>query len=77
MLKSKAQDREGNPVFIFGLSDESIVRLKQGKPILIDIKELGSIGKVLIYSGATEIQAHSKYPYRAGISMLRAAQCCS
>jgi hypothetical protein len=60
VLKAKAQDRQGNPVFIFGLSDENIARLRQGKPILIDMKEMGSVGKVLIYSGATEEQMEAE-----------------
>jgi hypothetical protein len=49
MLKAKA----GNTVF-FGLSETNIVRLREGKPIKIDMYELGLFGSVIIFYGETE-----------------------
>jgi hypothetical protein len=50
MLKARAGDR-----FVFGLSAKNIELLMEGKPILIDLKELGaSNGSVMIFYGVTE-----------------------
>lgn len=49
MIKAKA----GNAL-IFGLSEDNIQRLKQGQPIIINGKELGLEGDILIFYGATE-----------------------
>lgn len=49
MLKAKA----GNIVF-FGLSETNMVRLREGKPIKIDMYELGLFGTVIIFYGETE-----------------------
>lgn len=38
----------------FGLSERNIQLLKQGKPILIDLSELGGDGNVTIFYGKTE-----------------------
>ena len=50
MIKATAQD-----LFIFGLSDANLDRLRDGKPILIDLKKMGAKeGRVLIFAGRTE-----------------------
>jgi len=38
----------------FGLSEENIKLLKQGKPISIDLKEMGIDKKLMIFYGVTE-----------------------
>ncbi len=43
-----------NPLLGFGLSFKNLKKLKQGMPILIDLKEMGLVGKVLIFAGSTE-----------------------
>ncbi len=49
MLKARAGDK-----FIFGLSAKNIELLMEGKPIAIDLTQLGSTGSVLIFYGRTE-----------------------
>jgi len=49
MLKARSGDR-----FIFGLSAKNIELLMDGRPIDIDLKELGADGHVLIFYGKTE-----------------------
>lgn len=49
MLKARSGDK-----FIFGLSAKNIELLMEGKPIAIDLKELGSNGSVMIFYGRTE-----------------------
>lgn len=54
MLKALAHTPAG-PLMIFGLSEDNINHLKEGKPIAIDLKELGLAGgRVLIIYGKTE-----------------------
>jgi predicted ThiF/HesA family dinucleotide-utilizing enzyme len=45
--------RMSNGVFILGLDAENIKRLKEGKPILISLAELGGTDDVLIMFGKT------------------------
>lgn len=40
--------------YVFGLSEGNIVRLRQGKPIAIDLEPLGGSGQVMIMWGQTE-----------------------
>lgn len=50
MLKARAGDR-----LVFGLSAKNIELLMEGKPIAIDLKDLGyEEGSVLIFYGRTE-----------------------
>lgn len=49
VLKATAGD-----LLIFGLSDGNLQRLREGKPILIDLTQMGSTGRVLIFHGKTE-----------------------
>jgi hypothetical protein len=49
MLKAKAGD-----TVLFGLSETNMVRLREGKPIKIDMSELGLPGSVIIFYGETE-----------------------
>jgi hypothetical protein len=50
MIKLRAGD-----TLMFGLSDLNLERLKAGKPILIDLRELGfPQGQVVIFHGKTE-----------------------
>jgi hypothetical protein len=45
--------RLNNGVFILGLDAENIRRLKDGKPILVSLAELGGTDDVLIMAGET------------------------
>lgn len=51
MIKAKCNDG----TLIFGLSKENVDRLKQGKPILINLKDIGLEDRqVIIMYGETE-----------------------
>lgn len=64
MLKARAGDR-----FVFGLSAKNIELLMEGKPILIDMRELGmDAGEVVIFYGKTEAQMKDALE-EAGIEM--------
>jgi hypothetical protein len=49
MLKATAGDH-----IFFGLSEMNMVKLREGKPIKIDMSELGGTGIVIIFYGETE-----------------------
>lgn len=53
MIKFKA-DGDGGPLYGFGLSEENLRRLRDGKPILINLAELGMEGRAVIFYGRTE-----------------------
>ncbi len=46
--------RGGRQVFVLGLSARNIELLRQGKPIPVNLAELGGKGEVLIMYGETE-----------------------
>lgn len=54
MLKFKAETANRKPLYGFGLSQENVKRLKSGKPIVIDLAEMGGDGEVMIFYGRTE-----------------------
>jgi len=58
MIKFKATMIDGDPLFGFGISDANIAKLKDGKPIKVDLKELGEKGHVVILYGPTEMAIH-------------------
>lgn len=49
MIKAKAGD-----TLVFGLSEMNIRALKDGKPIMVDLGDIGGKGKVVIFYGVTE-----------------------
>jgi len=49
MLKAKSGD-----TLIFGLSERNIELLKEGRPILINLAEMGARGSMVIFYGKTE-----------------------
>jgi hypothetical protein len=53
MVKASILNPDGN-TYVLGLSEGNIVRLKQGKPIAVDLADLGGRGRVLIMYGQTE-----------------------
>ena len=53
MIKAISYLPEG-PLIFLGLSEGSIVKLKAGKPIIVELAELGLKGKVIIAYGKTE-----------------------
>lgn len=53
MIKFKSE-MNGKPLIGIGLSEENVQRLKDGKPILFDAKQLGIDVSVTIFYGETE-----------------------
>jgi hypothetical protein len=50
MIKARAGD-----LMVFGLSDRNLELLQQGRPIIIDLREIGlESGRVMILYGKTE-----------------------
>ena len=59
MIFAHLTQGNGEPLFIFGLSDENIQRLQQGQPITFDMRERAGTdnvppGRVVICWGRTE-----------------------
>lgn len=53
MLKLAITHADGS-LYALGLSDRNIELLRQGKPIVVDLAELGGQGRVMLFAGATE-----------------------
>jgi hypothetical protein len=53
VIKAVAHGADG-PLYLFGLSDGNLERLRKGMPILVDLRGLGGVGKVCICWGETE-----------------------
>ena len=49
MIKARAGDH-----IFFGLSEVNLQRLREGRPIKVDLAEIGLTGTVLIFYGETE-----------------------
>jgi len=56
MLKAKATMADGRPFYVIGLSEGNLRRLREGKPILFDMCEIGGIGQMAIFWGETEAE---------------------
>jgi hypothetical protein len=56
MIKARMTKADGGSMFIFGLSDGNIAKLRKGQPIFIDLESLGGPTKVTIgiHWGETE-----------------------
>lgn len=58
MIKAKTTGPDGAPGYLFGLTEENVRRLKDGKPILIQLSEMGGTGTVFIMYGKNEKDLH-------------------
>lgn len=56
MIKWAGKDKDGKPIFGFGLSEENIKRLKDDQPIVIKMAEVNrpELGTIYIIYGDTE-----------------------
>lgn len=54
MILARGTGEDGSPVYILGLSEGNIERLKDGDPLVIDNNELGFSGATVILYGKTE-----------------------
>lgn len=55
MIKARATKEDGSHLLIFGLSKMNLKKLKEGKPIKVDLSEMGLPGEMLIFYGETEL----------------------
>lgn len=53
MIKFKAE-RDGKPLYGFGLSHQNLALLRAGRPIHVHLEQMGGEGSVFIFAGATE-----------------------
>ena len=44
----------GRPLYVLGLSALNLQRLREGKPITIELEALGGVGEVLLFAGENE-----------------------
>ena len=54
MIKAAALDKRGRPIVIVGLSVGNMVKLREGKPIEMDLADFGIEGTLVIMGGETE-----------------------
>lgn len=54
MIKAKATLLGDRPLYLFGLSALNLQRLREGKPIRVELEEMGGVGEVVILFGETE-----------------------
>lgn len=54
LIKFRAIGDNGKVALGFGISEENVKRLKEGKPIYVDLAELGINGSLMIFYGKTE-----------------------
>jgi hypothetical protein len=54
MIKAKATLLGDRPLYLFGLSALNLQRLREGKPIRVELEEMGGVGEVVIMFGETE-----------------------
>lgn len=56
MIKATFTGIDGRPVYLFGLTEMNLNKLRQGKPIAFDLESIGGTGHVTIMYGSTEAE---------------------
>jgi len=51
MLKARADDANGNPIFLFGLTEENVRRMREGEMLRVDLAQMGGHGTIHIMVG--------------------------
>lgn len=54
MIKAASKMKDGRNLVILGLSEENIKRLKENKPIYVELEPWGGTGSALLLYGQTE-----------------------
>ena len=54
MIKFSYTNKDGVTGYGFGLSERNVNLLKEGKPIVIDLAQMGGQGEIFIFYGKTE-----------------------
>ena len=54
MIKAVGKSPDGSPMIFLGISALNVEKLKEGKPILVNLADLGLEGKIAIIYGETE-----------------------
>lgn len=66
MIKALGETKDGKPLLLLGLTKKNCELLLDGKPIKIDLSELGGDGFVIIYGGQNEKSLASALNIEAG-----------
>ena len=71
MIKFKIEGAE-KPLIGFGITEENVKRLKLGRPILINLQEMGINVDILICYGETELElVETLKPYISDRTVIR------
>jgi hypothetical protein len=54
MIKAKLTLQDDRPCYLFGLSALNLQKLRDGRPMVIDLEPMGGAGQILIMFGDTE-----------------------
>lgn len=54
MIKARGEHNDGTPLYLLGISEGNVERLKDRRPILVNLAQLGGSGHVCIMYGPTE-----------------------
>ena len=54
MIKAKGTLEDGSPFILLGISRLNVEKLQEGKPMLVDLTQLGLEGQIAIIYGETE-----------------------
>lgn len=54
MIKFRSTTKDARPFYGLGLSHENVKRLMAGKPIVVNLADLGGYGDVVVFVGETE-----------------------
>lgn len=54
MIKARGTHRDGQPVVVFGLTDQNLERMRDGQPVAFHAGELGLDCHVMIVWGPSE-----------------------
>ena len=51
MIKARATGSDGDDILIFGIDEDNIRELRKGRPLSINLTEMGLKGKMVIFWG--------------------------
>jgi len=54
MIKAKMTLKDGRPLYLFGLSEMNLLKLREGLPMQIKLEPMGGSGEIVIMYGTDE-----------------------
>lgn len=69
MIKARGNDKDGYPVYFLGISQGNLEAFREDRPMVVDLRELGGRGTVIIWTGAgkTEEEMQAEFTKHVGI----------